>query len=177
MSTIKDALNRFITGVWFFPYLKQAKETDLPEPIGVTKSGKLVKLDPSSAVGPQGPEGPQGEQGPIGPQGIQGPAGTNGTNGTNATITSASATSLAEGAAPTVTLGGTASARTFTFGIPKGDKGDTGSQGIQGIQGATGQTGAKGDKGDPGDSIVPTPPATGTATLKSVDGVLSWVAE
>lgn len=90
MSTIKDALNRFITGVWFFPYLKQAKETDLPEPIGVTKSGKLVKLDPSSAVGPEGP---------------------------------------------------------------------------------------KGDKGDPGDSIVPTPPETGTAILKSVDGVLSWVAE
>lgn len=150
MSIIKDALNRFITGVWFFPYLKQAKETDLPEPIGVTKSGKLVKLDPSSAVGPEGPQGPIG---PQGEQGIQGPAGTNGTNGTNATITSASATSLAAGAAPTVTLGGTASARTFTFGIPKGDK------------------------GDPGDSIVPTPPATGTVVLKSVDGVLSWVAE
>lgn len=168
MSTIKDALNRFITGVWFFPYLKQAKQTDSPEPIGVTKNGKLVKLDPSSAQGPEGPEGPQGEQGPIGPQGeqgIQGPAGTNGTNGTNATITSASATSLAAGAAPTVTLGGTASARTFTFGIPKGDKGDTGT------------TGTKGDKGDPGDSIVPTPPATGTVVLKSVEGVLSWVAE
>lgn len=165
MSTIKDALNRFITGVWFFPYLKQAKETDLPEPIGVTKSGKLVKLDPSSAVGPEGPQGEQGPEGPEGPQGIQGPAGTNGTNGTNATITSASATSLAAGAAPTVTLGGTASARTFTFGIPKGD---TGSQGIQGV---------KGDKGDPGDSIVPTPPETGTVVLKSVDGVLSWVAE
>lgn len=43
---------------------------------------------------------------------------SDGAAGTAATITSATATALAAGASPTVTLGGTASARTFAFGIP-----------------------------------------------------------
>lgn len=79
MSTIKDSLNRFITGVWFFPYLKTAKEADSATLLGVTSKGKLVKvLGGAGTEGPQGPIGPQGEQGP---QGIQGPIGLTGATG------------------------------------------------------------------------------------------------
>ena len=102
---------------------------------------------------------------------LQGPHGDAGT------ITGATATGLAAGASPTVTLGGTPSARTFAFGIPKGDQGDAGAAATVSVgstttgapgsnasvtQGGTpqervfdftiprGATGAKGDKGDPG---------------------------
>lgn len=76
-------------------------------------------------VGEQGPTGPQGLKGDPGPQGIQGPKGDKGDDGIAGTITSATAVALASGASPTVTLGGTPSARTIQFGIPKGDTGDT----------------------------------------------------
>ena len=88
--------------------------------------------------GPQGIQGIQGVKGDQGIQGVQGPSGT---------ISGATATGLAEGAQPTVTLGGTAQNRTFAFGIPRGN---TGAQGIQGIQGIQGVKGDKGDKGDIG---------------------------
>jgi microcystin-dependent protein len=55
-----------------------------------------------------------------------------GPQGTAAAITGVSVVGLAAGAAPTVDAGGTPLARTFQFGIPKGD------QGIQGIQGPSG---------------------------------------
>lgn len=101
------------------------------------------KGDPGEP-GPQGPQGIQGipgtagADGATGPkgdqgiQGIQGVKGDTGATGTAATITGATATGLAAGSAPTVTAGGTSSARTFAFGIPagaKGDKGDTGAAG------------------------------------------------
>lgn len=54
---------------------------------------------------------PGGNAGPPGPPGEAG------------TITAATATGLASDAAPTVTLGGTPSARTLTFGIPAGPAG------------------------------------------------------
>ena len=61
--------------------------------------------------------------------GVQGPAGPTGPAGA---IASATATALAAGAAPTVTLGGTPQARTMEFGIPAGAKGDKGNTGDAG---------------------------------------------
>lgn len=91
--------------------------------------------------GPKGDPGAQGEQGPKGDpgmdgapgeqgiQGVQGPKGDTGADGVSATITSSTAAKLPAGSQPTVTLGGTPTARTFAFGIPDGAKGDTGAQG------------------------------------------------
>jgi len=74
-----------------------------------------------------------------GAQGLQGPAGT---------ITGATATGLAAGATPTLTLGGTPQSRTFAFGIPAGA---TGAQGERGPQGERGERGLQGDRGLPGE--------------------------
>jgi hypothetical protein len=82
--------------------------------------------------GVQGIQGLKGDTGIQGIQGIQGLKGDTGTAGTSATITGATASALAPGATPTVTPGGTASARTFAFGIPRGADGAAGT-----ITGAT----------------------------------------
>ena len=86
----------------------------------------------SGPAGPRGPQGPKGDSGATGPQGAKGDSGATGAAGTAATIQVGTVTTLAAGAAATVTNAGTTSAAKFNFGIPRG------------------ATGAKGEKGNPG---------------------------
>ena len=71
----------------------------------------------TGATGATGPQGPKGDTGATGATGPQGPKGATGATGTSATITSASASVSGGVGTPscTVSLGGTSTARTFSF--------------------------------------------------------------
>lgn len=137
-------------------------------------AAKTINI-PASASGPKGDKGDPGEngitptigsngnwylgntdtgkpsRGATGPKGDTGVQGPKGDAGTAATITEVSAVTLPYTLEATVTMGGTASARTFRFGIPQGHTGPQGEQGPKGDKGDIGPQGPTGPKGDKGD--------------------------
>lgn len=139
-------------------------EFALPAGATVDLSTVIPQQDPSTGVlyvtGPRGADGAAGATGPQGPQGPTGPTGASGT------IASATATGLAAGASPTVTLGGTPSARTMAFGIPAGA---TGPQGPAGAGAADATTTSKGSVQLAGD-------LAGTAAAPTVPGLAGKAA-
>lgn len=136
---------------------------------GVAYTDEKIALNPGpqgpeGPQGPQGPEGPQGPQGPAGadgvpgadgPQGAQGPSGDPGATGPAGVISSASVTGLPPSAEPTISMGGTPSDRTFSFGIPKGEKGDPGADGTSvNVLGTLPGVGSLPASGEPGDAYI-----------------------
>lgn len=137
-------------------------------------AAKTINI-PASASGPKGDKGDPGEngitptigsngnwylgntdtgkpsRGATGPKGDTGVQGPKGDAGTAATITKVSTVTLPYTSEATVTMGGTASARTFRFGIPQGHTGPQGEQGPKGDKGDIGPQGPTGPKGDKGD--------------------------